>query len=111
MGLRLDDAPAHELDGLQVSLGARGFQSGSLELFGDVRRSRAMAVSAGLPPLEAVVGKRPDVSPPAGLIGASRRGTLGADGYGHDSSERDNADQYVFHTADHSLRLRSGAVR
>jgi hypothetical protein len=103
MRLRLDDAPAHEVDGLQVPSGARGFQSGPLELFGDVRRRFAIAVSAGLPSFEAVVGKRLDVRPPAGLVGANRGWALSADGDSQDNRERGHAQKHVFHTADHNV--------
>ena len=102
MGLRLDDAPAHELDGLQISLRARGVQSGSLELFGHVRRSFAIALGAGLSSLEAVVGKRRDMTPPAGLIGANRRWALGGHRCCHHRCECDNAEPDVVHGLDHS---------
>jgi hypothetical protein len=72
MRLRFDNAPAHELDGLEVAFRAGRRQAGSLELLGDIARGFAIPVGAGLTSLEAVVSQRLDMGPPARLLVVDR---------------------------------------
>ena len=65
----VDELAGLELDGLQIAVGAGGFEAEGLHLGGDVFDGFVVAFAAGVAALQFVVGEELDVGPPAVALG------------------------------------------